>query len=118
VALTAYERDSDWPRFLHTLQALARHLGGPDNEDEGEHRREEEVEEEEEDSRLARTCNRAVTCAVRERRWEAAVALHRGMQQAGLRVRPDLMAYNATMKGTSHRPPSFPPPCNRSTTRQ
>ncbi len=69
-----------------------------------------EDEVEEEDTRLTRTCNRAVTCAVRERKWEVAIALHKGMQQAGLRVRPDLMAYNATMKGTSTAlPPSLPP---------
>ena len=106
VALTAYERESDWPRFLHTLHALARHLGGPQDEDEDGG--EDEVEEE--DTRLTRTCNRAVTCAVRERKWEVAIALHKGMQQAGLRVRPDLMAYNATMKGTfTALPPSLPP---------
>lgn len=114
VALTAYERDRDWSRFLHTLQALARHLGSGLREVD-----EDEDGGEEEDSRLTRTCNRAVTCAVRERKWEAAVSLHKGMQQTGLRVRPDLMAYNATMKGTSptlyHSPPLPPSSCTLGT---
>jgi pentatricopeptide repeat protein len=95
VALTAFERDKDWSQVHRTLQALARH-GEGEGGGEGTPGFNGVA-----GGRLARLCNRAVTSAARDNRWEAAVAIHGVMQGPGLRVDPDVITYNAVMRALS-----------------
>ncbi len=139
VGVTAHERAGDWGGVLAVLQDMARALAPsaarvPTSEAPGGGQQQQQQQQQQPsssfvmavDPRLARTCNRAVTSAVRERRWEQvrwanssvvvrghniipmptpkqtnpinpqAVALHAAM--AALGVPADLMARNAAMK--------------------